>query len=303
MHSIEDFHRHLNTESTIDRFDRWKIYRDRISLFITDHLKLFNEPPSVYIAGAGKCDDINLSLLTDCTNSIVLSDIDIQSMLEGVHLQQVKSVKIQQVDYLDIDKSNQMGKMERLVSQKHSNFEFTQYLNHITHLIKMNENDESKDKDNTNILFDVVISMPIYTQLFLPQVNQLLSQACDMGILTREDFVFRQRAVLDMMPELLDHYNKHLRKKLKENGILIVFSDLIEDKENGDYLEAFRRGEDFDLIMSEYIKSYGMGLGNYGLYQLGTECMEMNFQWFEWPFDNNRFILVKGIAFKVKKTH
>ncbi len=102
------------------------------------------------------------------------------------------------------------------------------------------------------------------------------------------------------MTDIISTFNNKVISCLKPNGKLIAFSDVLEDKPDGPYVEAYDEGLPYDAVMKDYQEAYGMGLGDYGLHHL-EEAMKLEAnEWFLWPFNDERHMIVKGCIFQKK---
>lgn len=149
-----------------------------------------------------------------------------------------------------------------------------------------------------NGLYDLVVCMPIYTQLYFPMHYQGLMVAYDQGKIDSETLILKQRELLDGMPAIIGDFNESMMALMKDRSKLIVFSDLIEDEPKGHYIEAFGSEMSYDAIINDYVEIYGMGLGNYGLYHLEQRLNVLAHDWFLWSFNENRSMVVKGAVFE-----
>lgn len=146
--------------------------------------------------------------------------------------------------------------------------------------------------------YDVVVCLPIYTQLYFPMQYEAMLMAYENGKIEAEELVARQRELLDGMPAIIDSFNENVMDLMTNTSQLIVFSDLIEDEPSGHYIEAYKTETSYDAVINDYVEIYGMGLGNYGLYHLEQHLKMLAHKWFLWQFDEKRSMVVKGVVFE-----
>ena len=107
---------------------------------------------------------------------------------------------------------------------------------------------------------------------------------------------------LSYVGNLLGKINDKLIDSVKEEGILIVISDVLEymsDSKDLEFLEKnIESKEIIDKFYEEYLNKYGFSLGSYGIYDAQTKMKEIDNNYLIWDFDENRKLLVKLLVLK-----
>jgi hypothetical protein len=212
------------------------------------------------IIGAGNLLDLSLSPLE--SDHITLLDIDLDSMNKALIRQQYhQSVDLLEVDLMGLEKTDFY---ERL---KYEDYLTSGYI-----------------FENT---YDNIIMLPVYTQLILPKA------------LSRAENV---EELLSFVSNKIQLLNFEVVKALKTNGCLFCLSDVLEYQSQDEvikYLEAHHANnfilDDFCL---NHLKQYGMNTGFLGLFHLEDQLQLMKHNYYIWPFNEERTLLVKAIALK-----
>ncbi|HOO44042.1 MAG TPA: hypothetical protein PKU69_03130 [Bacillota bacterium] len=80
---------------------------------------------------------------------------------------------------------------------------------------------------------------------------------------------------------------------IKDNGNLIVVSDIFEFQTSSSLYAQLKTVDDLDDYHKKYIDTYGLGLGDYGLEDMNSKAKRISSKWLEWPFTKNMAIFVK----------
>lgn len=255
----KEFNHQVNASMNSDQnFELWTDYRNAIMSFIAD------VQGKILIVGAGNCFDLDLKKFKGC--DVTLLDIDKNAMISGMDRQGVSYNTIE----LDIT---------GLPISFYSDFKTAVEYDRLEAYIESLEADFSFTLDD----YDYIIVMPIYTQLILPMV-------IDLVISKQEDIDFTL-GFIGMIIQMINH-------KLKSHAKhLIVFSDLIEygkSSEEGKYIWHHREHKIvLESHVGEYLNQYGHGLGSFGQADIMDNTTSIT-DYFVWPFDENRILLVKG---------
>lgn len=253
------FNNQVNRSINSDQvFKAWKSYREAIMSFIGQRTG------RILVVGAGNCFDLDLKAFKD--SQLTLLDIDEAAMIAGMARQDVVFQTIS-MDLTGLPESFYHGFKEAVNGNR-----LEAYIEDLT-----------PDFDYELEDYDCIIVMPIYTQLILPLVLDLvISNQANLEL------------TMQFIGALIQMINNKLISHTKE---IIVFSDLIEyerDSEEGRYLNHH---QDHKIILEthviDYLSQYGHGLGSFGQADLMKNMATIS-DYFVWPFDENRIILVKG---------
>ncbi|AFQ43543.1 hypothetical protein [Desulfosporosinus meridiei] len=87
-------------------YKEWSSFRYQVTEYIISNTTDFE---SIAIFGAGKCNDIDLNILESKFNKVILIDIDMSSMKEGIYqysLENSKKIELIACDFLGIEDSD-----------------------------------------------------------------------------------------------------------------------------------------------------------------------------------------------------
>ncbi len=145
--------------------------------------------------------------------------------------------------------------------------------------------------------YDLIIVSPIYTQLLFQQglsnINILHNLNYPENLLNHI-----QNKLLDLMPTVINRFNQNIRSSLTEKASVIVISDIFEAHNNSIFYENTKGLKNIESIYKEYLSTYGIGIGDYGLINMSESLEENTSQWFEWPFNENKTLFVKAVVYK-----
>lgn len=292
MLNIKSFNEQLN-RSDEQRFDRWKHYRQRLTETIVRLIEANNSKSShrIFMLAVGSADDIDLSVIESLAQRLVLTDIDgdaLKKAFARYKLSQAIS-RYQIIDYCGLDQDGRWlaflkslknidaietakKAIDQLFSKLHCSFEH----NHLGQ-------------------YDVVIMMPLFTQLLFMQFQKELA----LLVMEKTQAIFIEsctRYFLDQMPHVFTEINKALFSLLEEKGIAIIVSDVLEAKPSTSFAKrlhtALSKGQ-FERVYQDYLGRYGLGLGDFGLENARTFGELLDSSWFEWPFSEDRTMYVR----------
>lgn len=267
--SIEQFNKQVNASYDPEiAYQRWTDYRLQLRQFIEPVI----EPgQKILIIGAGTCNDLDLSLFASC--DLTLLDIDEEAVKLGTARQGFDGYCLVTSDvtglsasdfHIEILKAIEGNKMKDFLDGYRQHYGF-----------------------NLDKQYDLILVLPIYTQLIIPQYLPLVIEKPDA-----------LQALMQFTGERIQFLHQILRKHLSDHGQIISISDLMEyptDHEAAKYLMAHQ--EDKAILEShfeDYTAHFGLGLGAYGLSELAEEMRVIRSDFFIWPFDDERLFLVKG---------
>ncbi|MCJ7688919.1 MAG: hypothetical protein MUO60_06335, partial [Clostridiaceae bacterium] len=146
--------------------------------------------------------------------------------------------------------------------------------------------------------FSMVISTPVYTQLFITQVNVILQSFIQAQFYSMEQVNEIQVKLMELLPRILTNYNDLLLSVAKQDAIICIWSDMIESQPNSELLERVKTQQGCKkekvATIEEFLSKMEMGLARYGREDLWEKTKEMYSDWWIWPFQKNRYFLVYG---------
>ena len=294
MESKKTFYNTLNKSQNLNNvFNYFASYRENVTNIIVHEIQeMKTKSLNMVIFGAGNLMDIDYNRLISLDTSIdfMITDIDRESMeggLEFLNLNESR-IRINAFNYLgryvDLNMNllvNQLN-LPMITQEESLNKVESFFENLLKEFIKLSYIKYIEDKA------DLIIVMPIYTQLLYIEMNSKLQGT--------KGYPYIQGILLQKMIYVIDEFNQKLVRCLKEEGKLIVFSDIIEEETNQDKYNL-TSGE-IQKKIETYEKTYGVGLGSFGLMNISEYGQIVSEHYMNWDFNETRKFLVKGLTLK-----
>ncbi|MBU1145796.1 MAG: hypothetical protein KJ971_08115 [Firmicutes bacterium] len=297
MKHIEQFNKDINN-SSINRFAKWENYRNQIDEITKNYLVLTkNIHDRVLLVGAGNCDDLNIGSFTKLFNQIFIADIDVENVQLGLKKQRIfeKVTGILKVEFTGFENNNFFNDLIYLMSSIQTKESIKSFIDH-----KMKDISESSFLKEYIGYFDLIVISPIYTQLIYNQVLSLTNQLRESDI-SENLLKFIETSMLDIMPLIIDAFNKNILFLLKKHATLIVLSDIFQSEINSSFyqnvLTSIQNLTKMDQMHSDYVHNFGYGLGDYGLLSLKKMIDLKKHHWLVWPFDDDKHMIVQLAIF------
>ncbi len=301
--TIDKFNRDVNDSGNLDvKYENWSAYRKTISAFIGEATKTNPHMKSVVVLGAGNVNDLDLRHLCSIFNSIVLTDADTESINAGIVRQMIigkefSKIQIIQSDYTGSQKVGFFEGLERLAKKAAPVGEITLYIeDSFSKMINCSPSGIFADG------FDMVISLPIYTQLVYTQIEVFLKILHEYGLYEYSGLNKILSSAYNNMPSLIDNYNDLLISACKSGGSIVMLTDIIEMSKKSGLLRKIKKhmskGELVEDIMESYIKNNGIELAQIGRNDLLSKTDKLNAIYALWPFNQEKEYLVYGVIAK-----
>lgn len=268
--NIKEYNHQLNDSYLKDdAFKRWHSYRKSICDYITS-TTLKNQ--SVLLIGAGNCNDLDLSIFE--SSNLTILDIDLEAVQNGLNKQEFKG----EYQLIEADLTGLQ------------NTSFLDDYKQANERLKVLDQYRMHTYTGLEKSYDIIIILPIYTQLLLPQLLPLINDDNDLSDL------------LTFIAQKIQLLHLSVREHLKPSGLCFLFSDILEypfESEESRYLQAH---ETHTILLSQhfenYLQTYGHSLGSYCFLEMSEYFKPINEHYFIWPFDEQRLLLVKGAYYK-----
>jgi hypothetical protein len=294
MSTIKQFNQILN-QSDKNRFKFWETYRNQITSFLLNALDN-KKRKNLIILGSGNLDDINLDQLSHLFDQIILSDIDINALkqVENKYKLNSKKLILKEMEYTGLIDSNLWNNFVKNMISYTSKNEINVYFSLIKKEIKHH-------KFTFDTTFDMVIVTPIYTQLLF---QQILKDIEILASLNYPEFLlsYIEEQALEIMPTVIQSFNKNICLLLNDKSSLCVISDIFEANIDSQFYAQIKSVINDDVKMEDfylnYVSTYGIGVGDFGLNHLIKSKDIKKSQWFEWPFNKHKSIFVKAVYFQ-----
>lgn len=294
MKNIEKFNNQLNRR-TYQRNYISKDFNEQVELLLKSSFLRLQKKEKIVIIGAGNMSDVSLEFLLRFFNKVILTDVDIVSLEDTVRYMRLPNslldrVECRRIEYTGFEQ-NEFFKdfKERLVNCRDEE-KTSKVLDSLLSGLKRYQ--FLKEEDD----IDFIYVSPIYTQLVYHQIKQECNILLDNGF-SKDLVEFISSYMLDEMVNVIDRFNKNLVKKLGKEGVLFVLSDIFQLPVKSGFYRRVKNSIRNYSVMEElyegYKKKYGMGLGDYGLYNLDEKLQNTLSRWLIWPFDEESSFIVK----------
>ena len=150
-----------------DKYTSWASYRNDVADFIRSAVSQTPRAKSIIVFGAGECNDLDLAFLAATFERIVLSDVDAQSIRDGLERQGLSDssqFEVLQIEYTGLAAVGFFDTLSALCSSGSSIPALSEFI------ASAFQNVRAADLPGlTSDGFDIVLSCPIYTQLVFTQ--------------------------------------------------------------------------------------------------------------------------------------
>lgn len=297
MRQIEQFNHLLNHSRRQDKIDDIS-YREQVDMIVRSILR--ERPPSsqVCIVGAGQCNDFSLATFLEYSRNVVVTDIDKESLETCVKNRQRSTIEV--VEYTGFDDINFFEMFGPVMWQLNSKEEIDDFFSKVE--------DDVKDYRFLELYqnqMDMVFVSPIYTQLLYQQLMLELHGLRQDGY-DEHLAQYTERKFLEWMPGVIERFNQNVIHLLKEDGVLLVLSDVFELEHESDFYRkvahCIKQKDVMDEIYQSYVNTYGLGLGDYGLQELQEHLNVTKSRWLLWRFNDDKSYAVH-LCIYTKQTH
>lgn len=269
MNTIKGFNQKINNSYDPNKsYKLWENYRKQVSVFLSS-IDFSNK--SVLVIASGHLNDLDLSLLKP-SKHLTFLDIDIENTRLGYKRQgidiphtllELDLTNLTQTTFLKDFKEGSTNAKEMILEKYqtfHKSFPIEKY--------------------------DVIILLPVYTQLLLPQLLPMVnSQTLQNKLMT---FIGFRIQIL----------NQNIKEHLNKNGSLIVLSDMIEYQTTSEECAYLKAHQNNTILLEDhtqnYIANYGHTLGSFGLLDINSEMKKLKETLLVWPFNQDKILIVKG---------
>lgn len=293
MKHIEQFNHRLN-QSVNNIKKTESSFKEQVDLILRSLMQTMDKKDRACIIGAGKCDDFSLPIFIEEFRHVLVTDVDLQTIKVAVGNK--PRIEVRQVEYTGFEQFEFFADFkERIVNSR----DYPKIDQIIAHKLQEIKHYEFLQEEYGSM--DLVYVSPIYSQLIYQQLLRECSILRENGY--PEHFLkYIEQVMLDEMMGVIERFNQNLIKLLKDDGRLVVLSDIFELDHGSDFhlrvVNGIRNKDVMEEIYSGYIRKYGFGLGDYGLYNLDEQVIELKSRWMLWPFTDKKSYAVKLKIYK-----
>lgn len=296
MSHIEQFNRRLN-QSIIDKTVDDSLFKEKMDLVVQSLLRTMDRKVNACIIGAGKCQDFSLPIFMSEFDRTLVTDVDFQTIKEAVGRK--PKIEIRRVEYTGFEACGFFDDFkERIVNSR----DFKKIDQIIAHKIEEVKKYEFLQEEYGSM--DLVYVSPIYSQLVYQQLLREVSILRETGF-PEHLLKYIETVFLDEMIGVIERFNQNLIKLLHPDGMLVMLSDIFELDHGSNFhlrvVNGIKNKDVMDEIYNGYIKKYGFGLGDYGLYNLDQQVIDIRSRWMIWPFTEKKSYAVKLKIYKKYK--
>lgn len=291
METNNNFYNNLNRSQNLeDVYKLFSTYREEVTNIIIDLLRVRKKDDiNILVFGAGNLMDIDYKQLKSFPNchQIILTDIDDLAMHRGMEflglsqsefrtssfnyigefVEEAMHVLVDQLNSPNISKKESIDRVEMFFEEVIEEFKRDSYLDHIF------------------IKGDIVVVMPIYTQLLYIEIDTKLKST--------KGYPYIKGLILQKMIYVINEFNKKVLNCVSKDGNLIVLSDILEEKINRESINE--TSVEIKEKIQTYEKTYGVGLGSFGLLNICDYARPLSEYYINWKFSEDRKFLVKGL--------
>jgi hypothetical protein len=301
--TMQKFNNDVNNSGDLDmKYSAWSTYRGAVTGFLNRAVLQTSSAKSIIVFGAGECNDIDIKFLCNTFARVVLTDVDEQSIYDGLSRQGIKDLsKLQvcKVEYTGLEDAGFFDTLAALCSENSPIAQISEFVqNALSNVRAPGLSALAKDG------FDVVLSCPVYTQIVFSQAEVLTEILAHYSTYTHSDMHELLESFSGAMPALIQKYNDLLLSCAKPGGALVVLADCVEAHPSDPLLQTID-GILTSLplnthALSHLICDHGLKFGVLGKDDLLAKAKQQDIFFARWPFDEHRHYLVCGIFARKK---
>ena len=301
--SVDRFNNDVNTSIFPDeKYQRWSGYRNSIKEFIAKAIEDKVDGGRAVVFGAGALNDIDIPFLCNTFSQVVLTDIDKESMLDGIVRQQLDKslesrIKTVQADYSGAEKAGLFKTIEDLAAKSASSEKIAGYLAEALPNLEP-QTDVIRELGT----FDLIVSCPVYTQIVFSQIESFLRILHDYNLYKYKELNDILNSAYSCMPKVLEKYNDTLVSFAAEGSVIVLVTDIAEISTKGSGLsyvkELLAKREKNEAEIEEFISENGLELAQVGTADLKSKTEILNSRYMVWPFNKDKEYLCFALACK-----
>lgn len=294
MKNIEIFNQQLNRRTYhMDTIST--DFKKQIELLLKSAFSRLDRNEKIVVIGAGNLNDLSIEFLLKFFNKIVLTDIDIDTLTNTVRYLRLPSkqrerIECRRIEYTGFEQNQFFDDFKERLVNCHTEEKIKQVID--SKLKGLNRYKFLKNDEDIDFMY----VSPIYTQLVYHQIVQECNVLQENGY-PKHLVEYIKGYMLDKMVNVIDRFNTNLVSKVTKGGNVFVLSDVFQLQNSSGFYRRVKNSIKNYSVMEElyegYKKKYGMGLGDYGLYNLDGKLKETLSRWLVWPFDEESSFVVK----------
>ncbi|MBN2557471.1 MAG: hypothetical protein JXB33_01810, partial [Clostridia bacterium] len=275
--SIGEFNRRLNASLVFKETSKgWANYKKEVTRRLSVAMK---HGGRTVLFGAGNLLDIEIDEIAGISESIVLADIDTESVKGAVSLSMLnkEKVRIEQTDLGGLDIAGLPGEIDGYLASG----DYAALARCLGSFRPSSFNPAAGGE------FDNVLFSPVYTQLFIPWFMERLNahevDAKKVAILLEP--------ALSLAAGLIREVNDSVLSCAGGDAVAAVWSDILEYRNDDPVLDDIRKNIGdagwMDMFYQNYELMHGHGLGSYGIHDMVSRLLDVSQDWMLWPVVEN----------------
>lgn len=275
---------------------RWEIYD-----LIHKALESVKEPVEAAVLGAGEWEDIDLVDLAAHASKVVYLDMGntgSKPVVQGITGTLARKISLHTgVDFIGLDKLQFQERFQHLLENRAKADEVIQFLHEIAEKMEQAGN-LSEPKELSQ--YAVVISLPVYTQLFY--VDALLMLAPYMEQYGEKEIGDITRSLAAVRSRCVEAYNRLLFSLVKPGGRVAIWTEMIKVDEQTKAMmdQLYMDKTEQDRVRSLFIAfgRYGMDAAVSGLKHAFDRMNpeKTHFATWLWPLSDDRQYVAAGLV-------
>jgi hypothetical protein len=294
MNGIERFNNQINKRKYFSNSIS-KEYTDQIEMLLKSAFSRLEKREKIVIIGAGNLSDFSVEFLLKYFETVVLTDVDVEAINDGLRYMRLPQkynsrIDVRRIEYTGFENAEFFVDFKERIINCYTEEKINKVI--MSKLKSISTYKFLKDDED----IDFIYVSPIYTQLIYHQLLAECKVLEDNGY-PKHLVKYIRELMLDQMTYVIERFNKNLVNKLSNEGALFVLSDIFQlEIKSGFYRRVANSIKNYSVmeeLYDGYKEKYGMGLGDYGLYNLGFLARSTLSRWLIWPYDEVSSFIVK----------
>jgi hypothetical protein len=300
---MKSFYGQLNQGREPDRSGRWQSHRQEINNLIQSSLGELGPKDEVIILGAGNCDDFDLYDLAEQFHSIILADIDTDSMqvaIKALDPQLQLSIKcLDSLDFTGLDQVDFYARFQSLLDNQAPAIRLNTFFKEI-----------SKEVVQKPVLahlkkrYAAVISSAVHTQLFY--LHSLSVFAIYAKLYAKSDVKLIVESIAELRDFLLRRYNEMIFSLARSNGVIIMWTDIVLLDAQTEFIREMIYSLSNEAERAQFMLRI---MGSYGIESAVLALQDMHdkmavdgklLRSWVWPFNAEKQFVTVGISGRAK---
>jgi hypothetical protein len=300
---MKSFYGQMNQGREPDRSGRWMSHRQEIKHLIQSSLGKLGPKDEVIILGAGNCDDFDLEDLAERFHTIVLADIDTDSMqtaISALDPQLQLSIKcLDSLDFTGLDQVDFYARFQSLLDNQAPALRLITFLKEISQEVA-----QKPVLAHLKKRYAAVISSAVHTQLFY--LHSLSVFAIYAKLYVKNDVKQIVEGIAELRDFLLRQYNEMIFSLARSNGVVIMWTDIVLLDAQTEFIREMIYSLSNEAERAQFMLRI---MGSYGIESAVLALQDMHdkmavdgklLRSWVWPFNAEKQFVTVGISGRAK---